>query len=51
MQILVLADEPVQRLWSEYGRETLQKADLILSCGDLPSSYLSYMTCFSSASS
>ncbi len=48
MQILVLADEPVQRLWSEYGRETLQKADLILSCGDLPSSYLSYMTCFSS---
>ena len=49
MRILVLADEPVQRLWSEYGMDTLQKADLILSCGDLPSSYLSYITCFSSA--
>ncbi len=49
MQILVLADEPVQRLWGEYGKETLQQADLILSCGDLPASYLSYMTCFSSA--
>ena len=48
MQILVLADEPVERLWSEYGRETLRKTDLVLSCGDLPSSYLSYMTCFCS---
>ena len=49
MHILALADEPVQRLWGEYGRETLKKADLILSAGDLPASYLSYMTCFSSA--
>lgn len=49
MQILVLADEPVQRLWNGYGKDTLQAADLILSCGDLPSSYLSYLTCFSSA--
>jgi len=49
MHILVLADDPVQRLWGEFGRETLQAADLILSCGDLPSTYLSYMTCFSSA--
>ena len=49
MKILVLADEPVQRLWGEYGLDTLRQADLILSCGDLPSSYLSYMTCFSSA--
>ena len=49
MRILVLADEPVQRLWSEYGRDTLREAGLILSCGDLPSSYLSYLTCFSSA--
>ena len=49
MQILVLADEPVPRLWSEYGRETLREADLILSCGDLPAAYLSYLTCFSSA--
>ena len=49
MQILVLADEPVQRLWNEYGKDTLREADLILSCGDLPSAYLSYITCFSSA--
>ncbi|MBQ3705963.1 MAG: metallophosphoesterase family protein [Clostridia bacterium] len=46
MKILVLADEPVQRLWGEYGLDTLRQADLVLSCGDLPSSYLSYMTCF-----
>ena len=49
MHILALADEPVQRLWGEFGRETLKSADLILSAGDLPASYLSYMTCFSSA--
>lgn len=49
MRILVLADEPEKRLWSEYGKETLQAADLILSCGDLPSAYLSYITCFTSA--
>ncbi len=47
MHILVLADEPVQRLWGEYGKDTLKAADLILSAGDLPASYLSYMTCFS----
>ncbi len=49
MRILVLADEPDRRLWSEFGRDTLREADLILSCGDLPSSYLSYITCFTSA--
>ena len=49
MRILALADEPVQRLWGEFGRETLKAADLILSAGDLPAAYLSYMTCFSSA--
>lgn len=49
MRILALADEPVQRLWGEYGREALRAAGLILSAGDLPSAYLSYMTCFSSA--
>lgn len=49
MRILVLADEPERRLWSEFGKDTLQAADLILSCGDLPSTYLSYLTCFSPA--
>ncbi len=46
MRILVLADEPVQRLWGEYGLETIRKADLILSAGDLPAHYLEYMTTF-----
>ena len=49
LRILVVADEPVKRLWSEYGRDTLKEADIILSCGDLPSSYLSYLTCFTHA--
>ncbi len=49
MHILVLADEPVQRLWGGFGKDTLKAADLILSAGDLPAAYLSYMTCFSSA--
>ncbi len=49
MHILVLADEPVNRLWSEFGRPTLKAADLILSCGDLPENYLGYITCFTSA--
>ncbi len=49
MHILVLADEPVNRLWSEFGKPTLKAADLILSCGDLPESYITYMTCFTSA--
>ena len=49
MHILILADEPVNRLWSEYGRDTLRAADLILSCGDLPAAYLGYMTCFTAA--
>ena len=48
MRILVLADEPVDRLWNELGKDTLRQADLVLSCGDLPASYLSYMTCFCS---
>ncbi len=49
MKILALADEPVERLWSKYGHDTLREADLILSCGDLPPAYLSYMTCFTGA--
>ncbi len=49
MHILVLADEPVNRLWSEMGKPVLRSADLILSCGDLSESYLTYMTCFTAA--
>lgn len=49
MRILALADEPDNRLWSERCKELLEGTDLILSAGDLPSSYLSYLTCFTHA--
>ena len=49
MRIMVLADEPSNRLWGEHCREALSGIDLILSAGDLPSSYLSYLTCFTNA--
>lgn len=49
MRVLVLADEPNNKLWSERCREMLAGTDLILSAGDLPSSYLSFLTCFTHA--
>lgn len=49
MKILVLADEPVEQLWSEKARDLLQDVDLVLSCGDLKASYLSFLTCFTHA--
>lgn len=49
MRILALADEPSDRLWGEQCREALSGIDLILSAGDLPSSYLSFITCFTNA--
>ena len=47
MKVLVLADEPEKRFWDGYAMDTLRQADLILSCGDLPANYLSYLTTFS----
>ena len=49
MRILALADEPSNRLWGDRCREALSGIDLILSAGDLPSSYLSFITCFTNA--
>lgn len=49
MKILAIADEPSPRLWGEHCREMLEGVELILSAGDLPSDYLSYLTCFSHA--
>lgn len=49
MRILALADEPNNRLWGEKCRELLEGTDLILSAGDLPAAYLSYLTCFTHA--
>ena len=49
MRILAISDEPSDRLWGERCREALSGVDLILSAGDLPSAYLSYLTCFTDA--
>lgn len=49
MKILMLADQPEPRLWDHLDRSRLEGVDLILSCGDLPAEYLSFLTCFSAA--
>lgn len=43
MRILTLADEECQALWDYYSPGKLNEYDLILSCGDLKSSYLSFL--------
>ena len=49
MRILAIADEPSKRLWGDLCREALSGVDLILSAGDLPAKYLSFLTCFTNA--
>ena len=49
MRILLLADEPDVRLWDHLDRRLLEDIDLVISCGDLPAEYLSFITCFTSA--
>lgn len=49
MKILLLADEPDVRLWDHLDRSLLEDIDLVISCGDLPAEYLSFITCFTSA--
>ena len=49
MRILAISDEPSQRLWGDRCREALSGIDLILSAGDLPAKYLSFLTCFTDA--
>lgn len=49
MRILALSDEPSKRLWSDLCRDSLTGVDLILSAGDLPAKYLSFLTCFTNA--
>ena len=43
MKILVLSDEPDKKLWDYLDRRRLEGIDLILSCGDLKASYLSFL--------
>lgn len=49
MKILLLADQPEPTLWEFLDRRKLEGVDLILSCGDLPAEYLSFLTCFTHA--
>ena len=49
MKILLLADEPDLRLWDHLDRRRLEGVDLVISCGDLPAEYLSFLTCFTNA--
>ncbi len=47
MKILLVADEPSKALWDYYDGERLKGIDLILSAGDLPPQYLSFLVTFS----
>jgi len=49
MKILFLADQAVPTLWEHLDRRKLEGVELILSCGDLPAEYLSFLTCFTNA--
>jgi len=49
MRILVLADQADKTLWDYLDRRKLENIDLVLSCGDLPADYLSFLTCFTRA--
>lgn len=49
MRIMFLADQAVPTLWEHLDRSKLEGVDLILSCGDLPAEYLSFLTCFTHA--
>lgn len=49
MRILLLADHAEPILWEFLDKRKLEGVDLILSCGDLPASYLSFLTCFTHA--
>lgn len=48
MKILVLADLESKYLWDFYEKRKLEGIDLIISCGDLKASYLSFLATLSS---
>ena len=49
MRVLALADHAEPRLWEHLDRRILEGVDLVISCGDLPAGYLSFLTCFTHA--
>ncbi len=46
LRILFISDEPVKALWDHFDRSRLEGIDLIISCGDLPPQYLSFLATF-----
>ena len=43
MKIMFLADEESKALWDYFNKEMFKDIDLIISCGDLKASYLSFL--------
>ncbi|MBD5132871.1 MAG: metallophosphoesterase [Clostridiales bacterium] len=43
MKLLVISDAPDPGLWDYFSKEKLQGADAIISCGDLPAAYLTFL--------
>ncbi len=48
MKILFLADEESKAYWDYFDKETFKDIDLIVSCGDLKASYLSFLVTMTS---
>ncbi len=46
VKILFLADEPDKGLWDFFEKEKLDGIDIIISCGDLPPQYLSFLATY-----
>ena len=46
VKILFLADEPDKGLWDFFEKEKLEGIDIIISCGDLPPQYLSFLATY-----
>lgn len=46
IKILFVSDEPCPALWDYFDASRLEGIDLIISCGDLPPQYLSFLATF-----
>lgn len=46
VKILFISDEPCPSLWDYFDKSQLDGIDLIISCGDLPPQYLSFLATF-----
>lgn len=46
LKILFISDEPVPALWDYFDSSRLEGIDMIISCGDLPPQYLSFLATF-----